>query len=313
MNEWGATGFPFFFLVDFELTNAQVYSLDNLDSDIYFDIEGYRNFDSYQKDEPLGIKILSLSPKEYQAAFKNVKNEIRKGNSYLINLTWRHQIDCGAATLMEIFFASRSKYRLYFKDKFVVFSPETFVKITDGEISSYPMKGTIDADIPNASYRILNDAKERAEHNTIVDLIRNDLSKVAKEVKVDNFRYIERIQSSKKNLLQVSSKITGKLRSNYEEKLGDIFFSLLPAGSISGAPKKKTIQIIKFAEKYRRGYYTGVCGIFDGQNLNSFVMIRFIEKKDGEFFYFSGGGVTSMSEVHKEYQEMLDKIYVPTS
>jgi len=213
--------------------------------------------------------------------------------------------------LKEIFYFSRAKYKLIYKDKFVVFSPECFVRINKGKIYSFPMKGTIDASLPGASEIILNDEKEKAEHNTIVDLIRNDLSIVSKKVKVEKFRYIEKIKTNQKELLQVSSKISGILDGNYAENIGEIITSLLPAGSISGAPKKKTVEIIKKAEDYKRGFYTGIFGYFDGKNLDSAVMIRFIEKSGKELIYKSGGGITSFSDVKKEYNEMVDKVYVP--
>jgi para-aminobenzoate synthetase component 1 len=200
---------------------------------------------------------------------------------------------------------------LLFENRFVVFSPECFVKIEDGIISSYPMKGTIDASIPSAEEIILNDEKEMAEHITIVDLIRNDLSIAARDVHVEKFRYLEKIETNSKNLLQVSSKIVGLLEPNYNERIGDIIFSMLPAGSISGAPKKKTVEIIQYAEQTKRGYYTGIFGYFDGRNLDSAVMIRFIEKTNKGLIYRSGGGITFMSNVNSEYQELIDKVYVP--
>ena len=155
------------------------------------------------------------------------------------------------------------------------------------------------------------DQKELAEHYTIVDLIRNDLSRVAKKVKVDRFRYIDRIKTSNKDLLQVSSEVSGILPDDYPSAIGSILFELLPAGSISGAPKVKTLEIIREAEGQERGYYTGICGHFDGKNLDSGVMIRLVEKDEGELYYRSGGGITSMSDMESEYQEMLDKIYLP--
>jgi para-aminobenzoate synthetase component 1 len=173
------------------------------------------------------------------------------------------------------------------------------------------MKGTIDAALPQAENSILSDEKERAEHATIVDLIRNDLSMVATNVKVEKYRYIDRIHAHDKELLQVSSIITGRLEENYRERIGDIIFRLLPAGSVSGAPKKKTIEIIKEAEQYERGYYTGVFGYFDGSRLESGVMIRFVENVDGTLYYKSGGGITAYSNCESEYQEMIDKVYVP--
>lgn len=173
------------------------------------------------------------------------------------------------------------------------------------------MKGTVDASLPNAEVMLMQDSKELSEHITIVDLIRNDLSTVSANVQVTKFRYSEKIKTNTKDLYQTSSEIAGDLPENYVSKLGTIIVSLLPAGSISGAPKNETIKIIKEAEKRTRGYYTGVMGIFDGQNLDSAVMIRFIEQVSHRFYYRSGGGITSQSEARKEYQEIVDKIYVP--
>jgi para-aminobenzoate synthetase component 1 len=197
------------------------------------------------------------------------------------------------------------------KDGFVVFSPEIFVKIHGGHIYSYPMKGTIDASIPNASAVILNDEKESAEHATIVDLIRNDISMVADRVHVSKYRYLDEIETNDGTLLQVSSEIKGRLAEDWNRHVGDIMFSLLPAGSISGAPKKKTLEIISNSESYDRGFYTGVMGLFDGENLDSAVMIRFVENVGGGLVFKSGGGITSRSDMKMEYEEMKRKVYVP--
>jgi para-aminobenzoate synthetase component 1 len=206
---------------------------------------------------------------------------------------------------------SEAPYKLLFKDLFVVFSPELFIEIRKGKISSYPMKGTIDASVQDAAARILSDSKETAEHHTIVDMIRSDLSLVATNVKVERFRFLNSVKTHDKTLLQVSSEITGDLPDNYHAHLGDIFSNLLPAGSICGAPKKKTLEIIRKSEIYERGYYTGVFGIFDGTELCSAVMIRFIEKSNEKYVFKSGGGITFFSDAEKEYQELIDKVYVP--
>jgi para-aminobenzoate synthetase component 1 len=98
---------------------------------------------------------------------------------------------------------------------------------------------------------------------------------------------------------------------DYRCHLGDIFFTILPAGSVTGAPKKRTTAIIHEVEQSERGYYTGICGIFDGNNVDSAVMIRFIESKLGRLFFRSGGGITFMSKAREEYNELIDKVYVP--
>jgi para-aminobenzoate synthetase component 1 len=279
--------------------------------EVFWTIPDFPNsFESSKKVELKSWKTTPISIEKFSAGFNQVMWHIKNGDTYLLNFTQPTCIETNLS-LEEIFRISSAPYKIYLKDKFVCFSPETFVKICDGKIYSYPMKGTIDAGIENAEQLILSDSKEIAEHNTIVDLIRNDLSLVAENVVVENFRYLSHIQTNNKNLWQVSSEISGELPKNYNEKIGDILFALLPAGSISGAPKKKTLEIIEKTENYERGYYTGVFGIFDGENLDSCVLIRFIENQNGQLVYKSGGGITFMSEAEKEYDEMLKKVYVP--
>ena len=113
------------------------------------------------------------------------------------------------------------------------------------------------------------------------------------------------------DILQTSSEISGNLPSDYQQHLGDILAAMLPAGSITGAPKDKTMEIIQEAEDYDRGFYTGVMGIYNSGELNSGVMIRFLEQ-DGKGTYFkAGGGITSKSNCRKEYEDVLQKVYLP--
>lgn len=220
-------------------------------------------------------------------------------------------------------------------NSFVCFSPETFVRIKGGRIYSYPMKGTLDASLPNAEKLLMEDRKEAAEHATIVDLIRNDLSRVAEDVRVDKYRYIDVLHTNKGDILQTSSEISGRLPEDYPHHLGEILDAQLPAGSITGAPKDKTMQIIQEAEGYDRGFYTGIMGIYNQGELNSAVIIRFIEEEtspvdfeaDGEknfkanegnkpkesrkLYFKAGGGITSKSDCRREYEEVIQKIYLP--
>jgi para-aminobenzoate synthetase component I len=282
-------------------------------SNILFNFNGILN---YQYDKVI-LSTISLDPVPipfdvYKKSFQYIQKQLNLGYSYLVNLTFKTPVQC-KHTLSEIFQSASAKYRLLYKEKFVVFSPETFVKISNGQISTYPMKGTIDATIPGALEKILINKKEMAEHATIVDLLRNDLSIVADNVHVANYRYTEEIRSREKTLIQVSSKIVGELPHDYLSDLGNIIFGMLPAGSVTGAPKQKTLEIIDHSENYERGFYAGVAGYFDGENLDSCVLIRFIENENGQLFYKSGGGITTQSKVNEEYQELIDKIYVPVS
>ncbi|HEU5290402.1 MAG TPA: aminodeoxychorismate synthase component I [Cyclobacteriaceae bacterium] len=317
LNTWGQQKVPFLFWVDFELEKPVAIKLTEVDfRKVLFNINGITNTESRPAHLPLprervGVrekKPISLS--DYKSKFSKVAYHLNYGDSYLTNLTVKTEIEL-SQSLRDIFCDSSAKYKLWVDDQFLVFSPETFIQIREGEIYSFPMKGTIDASIPGASEIILNSIKEKSEHVTIVDLIRNDLSMVASDVHVTRFRYLEKIMTSHKDLLQVSSEIVGTLPDDYQSKLGDILIALLPAGSVSGAPKPKTVEIIRQAEQEKRGYYTGVVGLFDGENLDSGVMIRFIEKNNKRYFYRSGGGITTQSDVEMEYQEMIDKVYVP--
>ena len=112
-------------------------------------------------------------------------------------------------------------------------------------------------------------------------------------------------------ILQTSSEISGQLPDGWQNELGTLLFKLLPAGSISGAPKAATQKLIRQAEGLPRGYYSGVFGYFDGQPLDSDVLIRFIEKVDNRYYFRSGGGITVNSQAKEEYQEILEKIYLP--
>ena len=313
INQWGTESRSFIFLIDFEFNKIRLWDSSEPVDDVLYDFNGFNNYAGYKKTPSEDI-ITSISafPKDiYIDGFQKVQEAIHYGNSFLLNLTARSEIQTHYS-LKEIFQYAAAKYKFYLKDQFVCFSPESFVKISNNRIFSYPMKGTIDASIPNARDLILNDPKESSEHNTIVDLIRNDLSKFAKNVSVPRFRYIDKIEAQERTLLQVSSEIMGELPEDYKNKLGDILFSMLPAGSISGAPKKKTIEIIRTAEQIDRSYYTGIAGYFDGNALDSCVLIRYIEKEGEKLYYRSGGGITFMSDLETEYQELLQKIYVPT-
>jgi len=315
MNELCRSRIPFFFICDFTGERIEVIPLHEMsENKIFCSHPLFSNTPerSVWKEDSLQWKKYPLSFGEYALQFEKVKNEISKGNTYLLNLTCATKVETNF-TLQELFKKGNAKYKLLYKDQFVHFSPEPFVKIRDNVISSYPMKGTIEAGVEDAGKKILENKKELAEQHIIVDLIRNDLSIVARDVKLDDFRYIEEIITNEKKLLAVSSKISGRLKDEYTNRIGDVFSALLPAGSVCGAPRKKTLEIIIQTETHKRGWYTGVWGIFDGKDTGSCVIIRYLEKQDDHFIFKSGGGITALSEVSAEYREMIDKVYAPVS
>ena len=312
MDELSEQKVPFFFMVDFFVENVLVYVESELkENSILVDFQNFKNTNLYEEEKKdVHLKSFPESKQEYRKGFDIVQENLKLGNSYLTNYTCKTEIEINLS-LEEIFHLSKAKYKVLHKDEFVFFSPETFIEVIDNEIFTHPMKGTIDAAKENAIEVLKNDIKEKAEHYTVVDLLRNDLSMVADEVKVNEFQRIDFLKTNKKNLYAMSSEISGKLKPEFQNKIGSVMKSLLPAGSILGAPKPKTLEIIREAENYDRDFYTGVCGWFDGKNLDSCVMIRFIEKESGKLYFKSGGGITHLSNFADEYQEMKNKIYVP--
>jgi len=310
INKLGKERTPFLFILSYDKSKIFAQSLEELDHDIHYKLEEWRNYPARKKEKEFTFSRSPVNFLQYRKAFEHILVEIRSGNTYLLNLTFHTPVKSNL-TLKEIFTYAKAKFKLYFKGQFICFSPERFVEISNDTIATYPMKGTIDADLPNAEQTILNNRKEMAEHVMIVDLMRNDLSIVGNNVRVKKFRYIEKIKAGEKTLLQVSSKITADLPADWQNTIGTLLDKLTPAGSITGTPKRSTIDIINSVENYDRGFYTGIFGIFDGVNLRSGVMIRFIEKKEGELFYKSGGGITLDSDAQSEYDELIDKIYLP--
>ena len=363
---------PFLFVINYQGDKAFIRQLSDINpEECLFDFEGRGNLSHAWKEtlkEETSETTWQIEPplyEDYERSFNIVKNNIMAGNSYLTNLTCKVPVSCNLS-LEEIFHRAKGKYKLLLRRKrtqaedkahlkeeaqnkahlkeenieenltpFVCFSPETFVKIKGGRIYSYPMKGTLDASLPNAEKLLMEDRKEAAEHATIVDLIRNDLSRVAENVIVDKYRYVDVLHTNKGDILQTSSEISGRLPEDYPHHLGEILDAQLPAGSITGAPKDKTMQIIHEAEGYDRGFYTGIMGIYDQGELNSAVMIRFIEeetspvdfeadgeknfkanegkkpKESRELYFKAGGGITSKSDCRREYEEVIQKIYLP--
>ncbi len=306
ISQYASQNIPFLFYTNFQGTKVHVYKLDELKkNNINFSIK-----DKHKPHNYIPIRKKAIKFDNYKIKFNKFINQIKNGNTYLGNLTQATDIECDL-NLKDIFDIANADYKLYVKNKFVCFSPEPFIVIENNIIKTFPMKGTIDASAENAEIIILNNEKEKAEHIMVVDLLRNDLSIVAKNVRVSKFRYIQKIKAGEKELLHVSSEICGELEDNWQNSLGEIIQKLLPAGSISGTPKINTVKILEDIEGYKRDYFSGIFGVYDGKKLQTAVMIRFIEKKENKLIYKSGGGITIDSDVKLEYEEMLDKIYIP--
>jgi para-aminobenzoate synthetase component 1 len=313
MNRFSSLNQPFVFAIDSCGEKGFVLSPEEaINKGFKYNFQKVKNSDEKTVKGPMIFDFVPVDFPSYLKAYEKVVFHLKRGDSYLLNLTFPSMLRT-ELTPAELYDVSIAPFKLYVPNHFVVFSPEAFVHIADGRIKSCPMKGTMDASIPDAEKILLEDRKEFFEHNTIVDLIRNDLSMVATNVEVTRFRYVERLQTNRGDLLQMSSEISGKLPHDYCKRLGEILFTLLPAGSVTGAPKEKTVAIIRAAEPYERGFYTGIFGYFDGSVLTSAVSIRFIEQTPEGLVFKSGGGITALSDPGNEYREMQKKIYVPVA
>ncbi|NLZ96071.1 MAG: aminodeoxychorismate synthase component I, partial [Bacteroidales bacterium] len=251
-----------------------------------------------------------ITEEEYRSKFEIIQEGLNSGEIEVANLTIRTPIKTNLSC-REIFLRSQSPYQVYIPERYVCFSPERFVKIENGRISANPMKGTIDASIPNAEQQIVNDPKEIAELAAVTESVIEKLSSIAHNVSIKREKYIDKIKSLNRTLFQVSSEVEGELPNDYLSQMGDILFSLLPAPSIAGSPKRKAEKYIRLAEGEPRGYYCGIAGYFDGIKLDTAVLIRFIEIDNESLYFRSGGGITNNSIWEDEYQEALNKIYLP--
>lgn len=312
LNDFSKKREPFLFVINYKADHIMFFPLPAKETEVMFKFPTMSNVSEEKFTNPKDIHF-SKTPvtfETYKKAFQLVKHHIQNGDCNLLNLTMPSKIEC-SLRLEEIFYASKAKYKILIPKMFTVFSPEIFVRIIDNKIHSYPMKGTIDASIENAEQKIMNDPKEIDEQHAVVNSVQNELNRVAKNVRIERFRYIDRLKTNQKELLQVSSEVCGDLDCDWHEKMGDILMELLPAASISGSPKSKTLEIIQKAEITERSYYCGIMGIYDGQSLDTAVMIRYIQDTKNGLQYHSGGGITINSQAEKEYQELIDKVYVP--
>ena len=352
INQLAAARTPFLFIASFDTSQNIVIPLSEIDPlEIAFDFQSNQSnvaaFNArYLLNENSAPAVLPkwirtpVSFEKYNQSFQKLLSHLQKGDIKLANLTFPTKIACNL-TLPEIFSRTQAKYRIFLKDHFCSFSPETFITIQEGIISTYPMKGTMNAGIANAEQLLLENPKEIDEHETIAKEGVCDISLVASNAHISRYRYIDHIPRGDGGILQTSSIIEGTLSENFYESLGDIIYTLLPAGSITGSPREAATEILADLETYDRGFYSGVAGIFDGKDLDSTVLIRYLEKcNDPEkanaeeviasdellkmiplteeeilfrYTFKSGGGITAMSNAKSEYDELIEKIYLPIS
>ncbi len=258
---------------------------------------------------------------EYISAVEAVKELIREGETYQTNLTQKIRLPAEREDAAAVFASLRRDHPAQFSayitrsgSTVVSASPERFFKIAGREISASPIKGTIrrtgdplvDAELRE---RLANSRKDRAENTMIVDLVRNDLGRVCEfgSVEVETLCEIEEHPT----LYHLVSIVRGRLRD--DAALSDVFRSLFPCGSITGAPKRRTMEIIDRLEPSPRGLSMGAIGVripgSDGRPaiLDTSVAIRTIEFARGEAVFNVGGGITIDSDAAAEYEESLLK------
>ncbi len=253
------------------------------------------------------LKVLTPPAKaDIVAAIRSLQKELGEGYSYLVNMCSQTEVSVSANPAV-LFEASSAPFTVWLEDEFLSFSPEAFVTLVNDTIATTPMKGTgFDA------AALLADSKEQAEHATIVDLLRNDLGRVAGDIRIGRYRYLTEIaQADGRILYQTSTEIQGRMGPGWQGRIGEWLPQLLPAGSITGAPKKKTVELIRAHESEPRGFFTGIAAVFDGTNFYSCVLIRYLDFTGATLKFRSGAGITIYSDPDAEYREMLHKVYLP--
>jgi len=272
-----------------------------------------------EKIEETGHLTSEVTPyfnrEEYCQMVEKAKDHIREGDIFQIVLSNRLEADY-EGSLLNTYRVLRtlnpSPYMFYFSGTDVEVagaSPETLVKLEDGVLHTFPLAGTrprgkTDEEDLTLEADLLQDEKELAEHNMLVDLGRNDIGRISKfgSVKVEKYHEILRFS----HVMHIGSTVRGEIRPDRDAL--DAIDSLLPAGTLSGAPKLKACQLINDLENNKRGIYGGAIGYIDFTgNLDTCIAIRIAYKKNGKVFIRSGAGIVADSVPDREYQECLNK------
>lgn len=272
-----------------------------------------------KKEEPAGRLLGEVTPlfdkKQYCNMVEQAKHHIREGDIFQIVLSNRLSAPF-EGSLLNTYRILRtinpSPYMFYFSGTDVEVagaSPETLVKLENGVLHTFPLAGTRkrgrneEEDLA-LEKELLADEKELAEHNMLVDLGRNDLGKISRfgTVQVEKLHSIERYS----HVMHIGSTVRGEIREVFDAL--DAIEAVLPAGTLSGAPKIRACQLIGELENNKRGIYGGAIGYIDFTgNMDTCIAIRIAYKKNGRVFIRSGAGIVADSDAAKEYEECLNK------
>lgn len=269
-------------------------------------------------EQPLKLKTgftPMFSKEEYCEMVERGKHYIREGDIFQVVLSNRLEAEM-EGSLLDAYRVLRttnpSPYMFYFSSDDIEIagaSPETLVKLEDGRLYTYPLAGTrprgkTDEEDRALEAELLADEKERAEHNMLVDLGRNDIGKVSRlgSVEVERYMNVERYS----HVMHIGSTVTGQIREGCDGI--DAMDAILPAGTLSGAPKIRACEIIQELEGGRRGIYGGAIGYLDfSGNLDVCIAIRIAYAKGGKVYARSGAGIVADSVPEAEHQECLNK------
>ena len=252
---------------------------------------------------------------EYCEMVENAKHHIKEGDIFQIVLS--NRLEAGfEGSLLNTYRILRtlnpSPYMFYFSSSDMEVagaSPETLVKLEDGVLHTFPLAGTrprgkTEEEDLRLEKELLADEKELAEHNMLVDLGRNDIGKISRfgSVEVEKYHCIERYS----HVMHIGSTVRGEIRNDCDAL--SAIDSILPAGTLSGAPKLRACQLINDLENNKRGIYGGAIGYIDFTgNLDTCIAIRIAYKKNNKVFIRSGAGIVADSVPEKEYQECINK------
>lgn len=252
---------------------------------------------------------------EYKKKVEITKNHIKEGNIFQLVLSNRIEADYEGSlfdTYRTLRTLNPSPYMFYFSSGDIEMagaSPETLVKVTNGEVRTFPLAGTRprgkdDEEDKKLEKELLADEKELSEHNMLVDLGRNDLGKICKygSVKVEKYMEIQKYS----HVMHIGSTVYGKIKDDKDAV--DAIEAVLPAGTLSGAPKIRACKIINKLENNKRGVYGGAIGYLDfSGNMDMCIAIRLAFKKNGKVFIRSGAGIVADSVPENEFKECINK------
>lgn len=264
---------------------------------------------------PSGTPRVSLNQAGYEAGVEETLERILSGYTYQLNLSTRFSWDCPNMDALGLFLALRRDHPAAFyawfqsgKHRVLSTSPERFLRVCDGEVLSQPIKGTLrfDSHTADAEAQLTESAKESAELSMIVDLIRNDISAHCEygSVRVEQHKSVFAVD----NLLQMYSDVRGRLKAGSD--CLDLFFDAFPGGSVTGCPKRSSMQIIEELEPHSRGLYCGsMVVVRDEKNMDSSIVIRtgMYDTEAGRLDVYAGSGIVVDSKPRSEYQETMAK------